>query len=519
MTEERSLPSAVALEAVLRRGREQFDAGQVEGALRTFDDALRSKPTYAPAWRAKGRALRAAGDPRAALDCYAEALRCDPEDEASWFGLALSLHALGRRKDEALAYDELLRRNPRSVAAWMNRGVAHHEARRYEEALACYDRILSLRPEVAAAWSNRGAALLRLGHHEEALASFDDALALDPTFGDAAANRQAVLAQLGREEPLPAAIVLPPPAVLLPVAQARVLANLGLPALEAFRDAPPARAEDYLALGTALLDDGNPQGAAAAFAKAEGFGGGAVAALGRVLALEVQGDAHLAEEASRILAVHPSVPRIAFAVARIRETLGDLPGALAAIEPLVADRPDLAWAGNWKGLLELALGRVGDARLSFEGATAADPDDADAWANLAAALSREGDPDGALAACDRALAIDPAHPAAWNNRGVVLASLGNARDAEASLRNAAKESEDVAILMNRARFVEARGRHRLAARFYGAALSRAPGRRDALAGRQRSLGRLGAEARARRRTPRRAQKRKGRKPRAPARGR
>ncbi|HEV8594818.1 MAG TPA: tetratricopeptide repeat protein, partial [Thermoplasmata archaeon] len=88
MTEPPALPSAVALEDVLRRGRAEMEAGHIDGALRTFDAALRIKPTYAPAWRAKGRALRTAGNASAALDCYAEALRHEPEDESSWFGLA-----------------------------------------------------------------------------------------------------------------------------------------------------------------------------------------------------------------------------------------------------------------------------------------------------------------------------------------------------------------------------------------------------------------------------------------------
>ena len=494
MIDPRALPSAVALEDVLARGRAELEAGHVQGALRTFDAALRIKPTYAPAWRAKGRALRVAGDATAALDCYAEALRHEPEDETSWFGLALTLHALGRRKEEVLAYDELLRREPRNVAAWMNKGVALHEAARFEAALACYARILAMRPEVAAAWNNRGAALLRLRRFEDALVAFDEALALDPAFADAAANRRTALAQLRRDEPEPARFEFPEPGSLSPSVQARILANLGLAALDAFRRSLPVDAEDFLALGTALLDEGNPRGAIAAFEKAATLGGSPRAGLGKLLAMEVLRHPETTAEASRLLAAFPGDTRVSIATARARESAGDLEGALAALDPVVSERPELAWIWNWKGLLELQLGRSGDARMSFEGATASDPGDADAWANLAAALHHEGDLKGALAACDRAFAADSDHPAAWNNRGVILASLGR-RDAEAAFRRAAKETDDVAIMMNRARLAEARGRPREAMELYKRVLERAPDARDALAGRRRAQGRMGAAAR------------------------
>ncbi|HEV8595936.1 MAG TPA: tetratricopeptide repeat protein, partial [Thermoplasmata archaeon] len=460
------------------------------------------KPTYAPAWRAKGRALRTAGNASAALDCYAEALRHEPEDESSWFGLALTLHALGRRKEELTAYEELLRRNPRSVAAWMNKGVALHEAGQYAQAIACYDRILAIRPEVAAAWSNRGAAFLRMGRNEEALDAFDEALALDSAFADAAANRRAVLGKLGREVSQPVAFPPSDPVRVPGPLAGRVLANLGLPAQEAWRRSPPQVAEDFVALGSALLDEGNPEAALAAFAKAEAAGGGAAAALGRILALEIRGDPKALEEASRALEAYPDVVRVSIAVARVRESAGDAEGAWAVLEALAAQRPDLAWIWNWKGLLELRAGRAADARMSFEGATASAPDDADAWTSLAAAMFRDGDAEAALGACERALTIDPDLAAAWNNRAVILASMGRVREAEASFREAGRTEEGVAIPLNRAYFAETRGQHRAAVKAYAAVLVLHPAEREAIVGRRRAQGRLGAASR-RRKAPKR----------------
>ncbi|TLZ51355.1 MAG: tetratricopeptide repeat protein [Methanobacteriota archaeon] len=494
MIDGRALPSAAALEDVLRQGREALAAGEVEGALRTFDAALRIKPTYAPAWRAKGRALRVAGNAKGALDCYAEALRHEPGDESSWLGLALALHALGRRTDEMLAYEEMLRRNPRNVAAWTNRGVTLHEEGRYEEALACYDRILANRPEIAAAWNNRGAALLRLGRPEEALAAFDEALALDPGFSDAAANRRTAFTQLGREAAEPARLSIPPPAALPLAKQPRVLANLGLPAMDAWRRNRPSTADEFAGLAITLLDDGAPEAALAAYRRAEGLGGGALAAIGGVVALDVLHDPKATAEAIRLVAF-ADVPRAAVLAARAKESQGDLAGARTVLATALEHRPDLGWLWRWKAILELRLDLVGDARVSMERAAKEDPGDPEAWADVAATLHRAGLSDEALGACDRALALDASCALALNNKGVILAAKGRAEEAAAVFRDAAKRSDDATISFNQAQLAESREQLRAAMEFYDDALAAAPKDAEFLAGRRRVIGRVGARDR------------------------
>ena len=497
MTQAPSLPSSVALEDVLRAGAEALARGKIGSALRTFDEALRIKPTYAPAWKAKGRAHRAAGDANAALECYAQALRYEPGDEGSWFGLALVLHEMGRRSEELEAYDVLLQRNPRNTAAWMNRGVALHEQGQYEEALACYDKILSLRPEFAPAWNDRGAALIRLGRLEDALAALDEALALDPELADARANRQAVLERLRRAAPLPTPILLEP--VTLPRASQRnVLANLALAPIDVWRESRPHAADDFASLGTALLDDAKPDGAQAAFSKAITLGGGAGPHLGKLLAMQARRDPGLPDEATRALAAHPETPRIALLAAAVREDAGDLAGAIYALETILARVPDVAWIWTWKGLLSLKASRNPDALTAFARAVEEDPGDDQAWANLAATLHLAGRADEALAACEKGLAVAPTSPAVWNNKAVILAALGRAEDAEKALGNAVSSDRSGFAVLNRARLAEKEGQLRAALAFYEEALQVLPGDAEAVASRRRVIGLLGARERVKR---------------------
>ncbi len=497
MTAPSSLPSAVALEEVLRAGREALARGSVDNALRTFDEALRIKPTYAPAWRAKGRAHRVAGDPKKALECYAQALRYEPGDEGSWFGLALALHEVGRRGEEMEAYDEILRRNPRNVAAWMNRGVALHEERRYDEALGCYDRILAIHPESAAVWNNRGAALLRLDRLEEAIAALDEALALDPRLEDAMANRQTVLESLRREAAAPTPVEFVP-ATLSPPAHRRALANLGLASVELWREALPQTPEDFVSFGTSLLDAGMPDGALAAFAKSVALGAGAEGRLGKLLAMQVRHDPGAADEAARALTVFPDVPRIAIAAATIHENAGDWAGAIEALEVILGHRPDLPWLWGWKGRLCLRAGRNEDALHAHERAVSEDPGDDEAWANLAASLHLAGRTEEALAACESAVAAAPGSPGAWNNKGVILAATGRTEEADQAFEKAVVGGGNGPALLNRARLAETRGQFRAALSLYEDSLQTLPGDAEGLAGRRRVIGHLGAQGRARR---------------------
>ena len=68
----------------------------------------------------------------------------------------------------------------------------------------------------------------------------------------------------------------------------------------------------------------------------------------------------------------------------------------------------------------LARRRIGDAVDQYVTLIDIDPRNADAHARLGAILYRTGRPEEALRAVDRALAIDPAYPGAWYERGLIL---------------------------------------------------------------------------------------------------
>ena len=96
------------------------------------------------------------------------------------------------------------------------------------------------------------------------------------------------------------------------------------------------------------------------------------------------------------------------------------------------------------------------------------------------ALEESGDSAAALAAYERAIAVDRAHVDAHTNRCLLLQDLGRPRDAERAYREAFEGCEDAPVLWyNYALMLEDLGRHAEAARAYEGALRRDPEFADA----------------------------------------
>lgn len=107
--------------------------------------------------------------------------------------------------------------------------------------------------------------------------------------------------------------------------------------------------------------------------------------------------------------------------------LGDLPGAIAAIDRALELAPDNDTVVATRGVLLGHAGRNAEALAAFERAIEIDPDYGDAWHYKGIALARLGRFDEALAALDRALELDTDGAAVWKLRCDVLVEAGSAR--------------------------------------------------------------------------------------------
>jgi len=125
---------------LLKQGVERYDAGDFEGAIAAFDQALEIDPKFNPAWNGLGGALNGLGRYSEAIAALETVLEIDPKFHYAWNGLGNALNDLGRYNEAIAAYDQALKITGDQYApAWQNRGWAFFLSDRYIEAIQNWD--------------------------------------------------------------------------------------------------------------------------------------------------------------------------------------------------------------------------------------------------------------------------------------------------------------------------------------------------------------------------------------------
>ena len=290
-------------------------------------------------WIQEALTLHRAGQLADAELLYLKSLAADKDSYPALYQMGLIRLQQGRVA-EALPYIErALTLQPGTPEMLSNYAIALHGLGRYGEALEALERVVKLSPNDSRAWSNRGALLTKLHRNEEALTDFDRAVALDPVNVDAWNNRGLILVALGRPEE----------------------------ALESYDRVLQLRL-DYVEArnnrGLALKEMGRAADALAEFDRVfKEKPGHAGALVNRASVLMVMGEVDQALQSyNRALAIQPDMPEALASRANCLWTRkGDVAGAMADLERLVAVRPDYPYAqgnllhlkmhaGNWRDL-------------------------------------------------------------------------------------------------------------------------------------------------------------------------
>jgi len=94
-------PRGNTAEDLLQEGWEAYDEGNLEEALKLWDDALKLDPELADAWYSRGHALGKVGRGPEAIEAFDRAIEIEPAMAGSWLFKGIVLKQLGKR-DEAL---------------------------------------------------------------------------------------------------------------------------------------------------------------------------------------------------------------------------------------------------------------------------------------------------------------------------------------------------------------------------------------------------------------------------------
>ncbi|MDQ2102116.1 tetratricopeptide repeat protein [Azospirillum isscasi] len=297
---------------------------------------------------------------------YAAALKLAPGSLDAHYGLALAHHAQGRPAEAEPHYRTVLASCPGLGEAWNNLGVALQEQGRPGEAEAAYRAALRHQPGDAGTWKNLGVALEGLGRSAEAEAAYREALARNPDHAVTLNNLGGLALAAGRLEEAGAA--------------GRRMAALN-----------PADRLAWMLLGNAAHAAGRWAEAVRVNAVAVRLAPDDPAPRRNLAnALAVSGRrVEAVAEYRALLGLRPDSPAVAVELAVELCGLHDTAGALAVLRGVIGRHPDHGAA--WR-----VLGRV-----------------------LGRALAGGFQPDAALDALRRAVALDPGDRAGWEDLGAV----------------------------------------------------------------------------------------------------
>jgi tetratricopeptide (TPR) repeat protein len=175
-----------------------------------------------------------------------------------------------------------------------------------------------------------------------------------------------------------------------------------------------------------------------------------------------------------------------------RHQQGDLAGAEGLYRQLLAAEPANLWGWYLLGVALSQQQRAGEALAAVDKALALDPSMAEALNLRGILMQTAGRPDEALAAFSRAATTRPEQADFWYNHGVALGALGRAEDALASFEKAVQLKPDYAEgWNNRGARLQELGRLEEALESFTRAAALQPDYHDAMANRGAVLQGLG----------------------------
>lgn len=159
-----------------------------------------SADTGAEIWAKLGLEQAKAGDLVGAVDSWERCLTLKPDYHQVWYNRGKALVQLERWSEAIASHDKALEIKPDDYLAWNNRGEALGKLGKWEEAIASCEKALEIKVDYYLGFYNKANFLVNLGSLTEAVSYYDNAIDIKPNFYDAWYERGNVLRDLGLME-------------------------------------------------------------------------------------------------------------------------------------------------------------------------------------------------------------------------------------------------------------------------------------------------------------------------------
>ena len=140
-------------ETWLKKGIEQVNQGDLNGAIASWEQAISINPNSIEAWYNRGGTLGTLGRLAESLTCFEKLIELQPSDHMFWNGLGNTFYRLERWEDALNAWDKVLKFKPDYYQGWYNRACALEHLNRLPEAIESYQKALEIQPDFSLAQS------------------------------------------------------------------------------------------------------------------------------------------------------------------------------------------------------------------------------------------------------------------------------------------------------------------------------------------------------------------------------
>lgn len=354
-------------------GEERRRAGQFDGALRSYRQALQADPGHFWALHQMAQTHLLGGQAEAAVAAYTACIARRPDERICYLTRGIAYASLGQIGPALADLNHAQELDPNLYAVYLNRGAVHVAAKDFDAAIADFEKAAALRPGYAGPHVNLGEVFRIQEKYEESEATLAKALELDESNVKAYRIRALTRLQLMRPEDARADFQNVIELDDDPLSQADAWQQIGKTwhrggepeqALDAYDKsiaANPKNSDNYRLKAEVLLALNRDEAAIEAFTKFLEFGstvGDVYRA--RALALAKLGRSREAmSDFTRALELEPSANMLVRRGWSFLLEANQL--AEADFDAAIVENPDNADAYNGRGYARVMLGNIKDA--------------------------------------------------------------------------------------------------------------------------------------------------------------
>jgi tetratricopeptide (TPR) repeat protein len=141
-------PATIELtESWFNLGLKQASAEDFQGAIASWEKALKLNPNLSEAWHNRGSALGRLGKYEEAIHSFNRAIDVAPERYQAWNDRAHALYQIHKWEQAVESWDKAISIMSDNYQFWYNRGCALEQLQRYDESVSSYQKALEIKPD------------------------------------------------------------------------------------------------------------------------------------------------------------------------------------------------------------------------------------------------------------------------------------------------------------------------------------------------------------------------------------